>query len=204
MRCSPGAPSTRQASSMSTPAARDLSSSCRPLRASTPRPWARSRARWPMPRPNAAPSRSSTGRARASGRRAGPGRSRGARPGTHWRGWAQNAGTCWLPAAGAGCIVAGRPSPSRTTGCSSPPAWRAAPARPRRPRSARSAGRWRGRSPPPAQPRAGLNRTGCCHWLRSSSRRTCMAGATGRPNAPTGAGRRAIRSMSSAPPPAAP
>ena len=33
------------------------SSSCRRLPASTPRPWGRSRARWPTPRPSAAPSR---------------------------------------------------------------------------------------------------------------------------------------------------
>ena len=57
---------------------RGSSSSCRRSRGSTPRPWARWRARWPTPRLSAARSRSSTGRAQGSARRAGPGRNPGA------------------------------------------------------------------------------------------------------------------------------
>ena len=107
--------------------------------------------------------------------------------------------SCSPPAAGAGCMRAGRPSPSRTTGCSSPPASPAVPARPRRPRSARSAGRSKARSPRRAPARGGWSRTGSCRWRRNSPRPTLPDIATGRPNARPGAGRRAIRCTSSAP-----
>ena len=61
-------------------------------------------------------------------------------------------------------------------------------------------GRSKARSPRRAPARGGWSRTGSCRWRRNSPRPTSPDIATGRPNARPGAGRRAIRCTSSAPP----
>ena len=114
--------------------------------------------------------------------------------------------TCWPPAAGAACIRADRPSPSPTTGCSSPPASRAAGGPPG-PASETALGAFRralegtlasaGAQHAPAGAGRAAVAGGGAH-----KRRTSADTATAGPNARPGAGRRATRCTSSASRPA--
>ena len=179
-------------------------SSCRRSPASTPRPWGRSRARWPTRRRSAARCRSSTGRARASARRraswAEPRRNAGgalARMGSGRRDLLASGGWRRLHEGGPPFTLSRLPGVRHRLPHG--------PARPGRGDRAR-------RVPPGAGGHArlggrrrpgGWSPTRCCRSRPSWSRPTSADIATAGPSVRRAAGRPAIRCTSSASRPAA-